>query len=85
MPQPHFLLHRLLRLLLLSAAAVLFCRFLFRPLLPLLLAFALSGLLCRPVDVICQKLPLPRGLCALLLALLLTLLFGVAGDRKSVV
>lgn len=79
MPQPYFLLHRLLRLLLLSAAAVLFCRFLFRPLLPLLLAFALSALLCRPVDALCQKLPLPRGLCALLLALLLTLLFGVAG------
>ena len=79
MPQPHSVLYRLLRLLLTAAAAAVFCRFLFRPLLPLLLAFALSGLLCRPVDVLYKKLPLPRSLWALLLALVLTALLGVAG------
>ncbi len=71
MLQPDSAIRRLLRLLLAAAAATMFCRFLFRPLLPLLLAFLLSGLLCRPVDTLCKKLPLPRGLCTLLLTFLL--------------
>lgn len=66
MLQSNSVLRRLLYLLLATAATAAFCRFLLPPLLPLLLAFVLSGLLCRPVDVLCKKLPLSRGLCALL-------------------
>ena len=76
---PHPTTRRLLHLLLAAIVTVLFCRFLFPPLLPLLVAFALSGLLYRPAEALCKRLPLPRILCALLLTLLLCLLLAGAG------
>lgn len=60
---------RLLQFLLLAGAGLLFYRFLFRPLLPLGVAFLLSCLIARPVDKLSRNTRLPRGLWALLLTL----------------
>lgn len=72
MLHPHPAIHHLLRLLQLFipvGAAALFFRFLFPPLLPLTAAFVLSALICRPVDALWKRFPLPRGLWAVLVIL----------------
>ena len=72
MLHPHPAIHHLLRLLqlfILVGAAALFFRFLFPPLLPLTAAFVLSALICRPVDALWKRFPLPRGLWAVLVIL----------------
>ena len=67
---------RLAYLLLLGAAVFAFYKVLFRPLLPLGVAFLLSGLLAGPTEKLYEKSRLPKGLCALLiLAALATVLY----------
>lgn len=61
----------LLQFLLLAGLGVLSYRFLFRPLLPLGIAFLLSSLIAMPVRRLRSKTGLPLGLCALLMTLLL--------------
>lgn len=57
---------RLTHLLLLGAAAFAFYKVLFRPLLPLGIAFLLSGMLAGPAEKLHKKNLLPKGLCALM-------------------
>ena len=56
---------RLTHLLLLGTAVFAFYKVLFRPLLPLGIAFLLSCLLAGPSETLHQKSRLPKGLCAL--------------------
>lgn len=69
----------LLQIMLFAGAALLFYKVLFPPLLPLGAAFLLSGLIARPVDKLCEKSKLPRGLSALLLTLGLVAALGLGG------
>ena len=74
--------NRLLWLLYLSltaGAVVLFYRVLFRPLLPLAVAFLLSGLIAKPARALQQRTGLPLGLWALVLTLLAVSLAGLGG------
>ncbi|MBR4992364.1 MAG: AI-2E family transporter [Clostridia bacterium] len=66
-------------LLLLAGAVFAFCKFLFRPLLPVAVAFGLSGLLANPTEKLHQKLRLPKGLCALTVLAALGSLLGLGG------
>ena len=61
----------LLRFLLWLGLFLLFYRFLFHPLLPLIIAFVLSSLIAVPVERLRKKSNLPIGLCALLMTVLL--------------
>ena len=71
----------LLDLLLLTGAAILFYRVLFRPLLPLAAAFLLSGLIAGPADALHRRFKLSVGFWALSLtvAALALLGFGLWG------
>ena len=57
----------LLQAVLLAGAALAFYKVLFRPLLPLGVAFLLSCLIAGPADRLCRRSRLSRGVCALLL------------------
>ena len=68
----------LLRFLLWLGLLLLSYRFLFRPLLPLIIAFLLSSLIAAPVERLKNRSNLPVGLCALLMTVLL--LAGLLGS-----
>lgn len=75
-------INRLLRLaylLLLGAAVFAFYKVLFRPLLPLGVAFLLSGLLAGPTEKLYEKSRLPKGLCALLVLAALAAVLYLSG------
>ena len=58
---------RLLYLVLMAGAGILFYRVLFRPFLPLGAAFLLSGLIAKPAHLLAGRTHLPQGLWALVL------------------
>jgi len=67
----------ILQVLLLTGTLVFAYRFLFRPFLPLLIAYILSSLITAPVQKLHQRTGLPIGPCAALMTLLLvTVLLG---------
>ena len=68
----------LLRFLLWLGVFLLSYRFLFRPLLPLIIAFLLSSLIAAPVERLKKRSNLPVGLCAFLMTVLL--LAGLLGS-----
>lgn len=69
----------LLHILLFSGAFLLFYRFLFRPLLPLILAFVLSSWIAAPSQKLQIKSRLPIAICALLMTVLLLLGLFIGG------
>lgn len=64
------------RLCLFLLGGWIFCRWLLKPLLPLLVALLLACLLERPTGWLRRRTGLPRGVCALLALLLLLVLTG---------
>ena len=75
-------INRLLRLaylLLLGAVVFAFYKVLFRPLLPLGVAFLLSCLLAGPAEKLHEKSRLPKGLCALLVLAVLAAVLCLSG------
>lgn len=66
-------LRSLLQLVLTVGLSVLFYRFFFRPLLPLIIAFVLSSLITAPAQKLQAKCRLPMGVCALLMTVLLVI------------
>ena len=69
----------LLRFLLWLGVFLLSYRFLFRPLLPLIIAFLLSSLIATPVERLKKRSNLPVGLCAFLMTVLLLAMLSVGG------